>query len=116
MILYVALGAGLGSLLRYLITEKLAQFAVKSRLAIFAINISGCFFAGLISSLILPRAIATILLTGFCGGYTTFSTLMAETLKLVQAKARLTAICYCLGSCVLGLFAIWLGLTLGRLL
>lgn len=78
-----------------------------------AVNIAGCFLIGLLSGLSLGGNISPttklVLVTGFCGGFTTFSTFMNENLMLGRDGSMLSAVLYTLASLVLGLLAVILG-------
>lgn len=80
------------------------------------INASGSLILGVLTGLALyhgfPATPKTILGTGFCGGYTTFSTFTFETLRLVEEGESRTAAGYLLGTFVLGAGAAALGLAL----
>src|SRR5215468_3938654 len=89
-ILLVGLGGLLGSIARYLVTVLFAgQFATSFPLATFVVNISGCFIIGILFALSergsgLSPEWRIFLTTGFCGGFTTFSTFSYESIKLIQ--------------------------------
>ena len=76
--------------------------------ATLSINISGSLVLGLLTGLVLfagaPDDVRLVLGTGFCGGYTTFSTASFETVRLVQQGAALRAFGYAAAS-VLGALA-----------
>ena len=55
-----------------------------------------------------------LLITGFCGGFTTFSAFGQENISLLQNQLPLQALSYILLSVVAGLLAVWLGLNLSR--
>jgi fluoride exporter len=85
----------------------------------FLINITGSFVLGLLFALsqeraILPADIRAPVMTGFIGAYTTFSTWMLESWRLVESGAWPSALANLGGSLVLGLVAVFLGMTLGR--
>lgn len=85
----------------------------------FVINITGSFVLGLLFALsqeraILPAEIRAPVMIGFIGAYTTFSTWMLESWRLIEAGAWPSAIANLGGSLVLGLVAVLLGMTLGR--
>lgn len=78
-----------------------------------AVNVIGCFLIGLLSGLSLGGQISPatklVLVTGFCGGFTTFSTFMNENLLLGRDGAMLSAVLYTLASLALGLIAVIIG-------
>jgi len=85
------------------------------------INLSGTFLLGLLFALaierdVLPREIRGPLMIGFLGAYTTFSTWMLESWRLVEDGAWQLALLNLGGSVLLGMIAVVGGLALGRLL
>jgi CrcB protein len=114
---WVGLGGGIGSILRYL-TSKLASWkigTVNFPLATFIVNIAGCFLIGLLIGLSLKNQVLStnmklLLITGFCGGFTTFSTFSSENLQMYEAGNYGTLAVYILGSIILGLLAVWGGM------
>ena len=112
-ILYIFIGGGFGSVLRYLIsnyTQKLWNFN-QFPLGTFVVNISGCFLIGLLSAYFLKvdNAMKFLLITGFCGGYTTFSTFSAESFALWQNGDYGILFFYSFLSIIIGLLAVFLG-------
>lgn len=120
IILLIALGGGLGSVFRYLT----AQFVNKHvqlyfPYATFTANILGCFFIGLFLGYLEKNHITNpdlkfFLVTGFCGGYTTFSTFSDENVQLLQANQIGTAFLYIGLSVILGLAATYAGLMVSK--
>ncbi|SFH28964.1 fluoride efflux transporter CrcB [Pedobacter insulae] len=112
----VGLGGALGSMLRYGTSLLTSRYYVNIfPLATFIINILGCFLIGILLSYFSKNnssGLQLLLITGFCGGYTTFSTFSAENIALWQSQHYLTLIAYTLGSIILGCLAVWLGLSL----
>ncbi|WP_414827155.1 fluoride efflux transporter FluC [Apilactobacillus kunkeei] len=106
----VGLGAAVGSLIRYGVTNGLKKMFSKNAfpVATFFINITGSFLLGLVngqlpkSTFILAFSIAVL------GGYTTFSTYMNETVQL-GTKKKVMAYAYYLLSALLGILASLLG-------
>ena len=89
-------------------------------LGTFVINILGCLLFGMIWSLAEDREIIkeehrAIILTGFMGAFTTFSTYAFETTGLMRDSAWLMAIANVLGQTILGLIAVTAGMAAGRL-
>ncbi|RQO29918.1 fluoride efflux transporter CrcB [Taibaiella sp. KBW10] len=118
-ILLVGLGGALGSILRYLVSLWTTKEATQHfPWATFIINVSGCLAIGLLMGLldkqILSNATRLLLITGFCGGFTTFSTFSAENIKLIQSGHLFTALLYIILSIILGLAAVWGGLFLTK--
>ncbi len=119
-ILLVALGAGLGGVSRYLIQGWILERTGPSILALFVINVSGAFALGLVTTLAVERNlinpdIRLLLTTGFLGGYTTFSSWMLESFQLLDAGNLVRATVNLVGSAVIGLMAVYLGIVAGRI-
>jgi CrcB protein len=119
-ILFVGLGGAAGSVLRYftnVITMK--YYAASFPLATFMVNVGGCFIAGLIFGLISQETdeaqnLKLLLITGFCGGFTTFSAFALENVKLMNLGNTTTAVVYAVASVAAGMFAVWIGLLITR--
>lgn len=114
-IILVGIGGGVGSILRYLVkvaAEKIYGNSIP--LATFTANMLGCLLIGLLLGYFtknqnIPSDWSLLLVTGFCGGFTTFSTFSSENLSLIQSGNYLTATFYILGSLILGVFAVFAG-------
>lgn len=110
-ILFVAIGGGLGSIIRYLISFLLANKSLP--IATFSINIFGSLLIGLLMGLLLKQSIHNnwqlLLVTGFCGGFTTFSTFSWDTIQLMQQQRFSTAFIYAFVSLFLGIAATAIG-------
>ncbi|WDF83305.1 CrcB family protein [Lacticaseibacillus pabuli] len=115
MIGLLAVGAGGGAVMRYLLTiwGKARWPAVP--LATLIINVTGAFIAGVLAGLMLPADLRLILLTGVCGGYTTFSTFMVDTLITLRGGRRRVAAVYFVATVILGIVALLLGSWIGGL-
>lgn len=115
-ILYIAIGGALGSVLRYLTSILVNKYWVNHfPMATFITNVLGCFLIGLIIGILEKNNLAAsnlkwFLVTGFCGGYTTFSAFGMENVTLFQNNNTFLAFTYIGFSIIIGLFAIWLGL------
>jgi CrcB protein len=119
--LVIALGAALGANARYVI----ATWAVERWDAAFPygtmiINVAGSFLIGVVLALAATRPWIDIvwqrlLVTGLLGGFTTFSTFSYETYDLLMRGNWLAAAANVIGSAVLGLVAVALGVWVGRL-
>ena len=119
-ILLVGFGGGIGSIFRYLTSLYIAKyFSSKFPLATFTANILGCFVIGLLfgyfeKNNLVDSNLKLLFATGFCGGYTTFSTFGYENINLLQNNNSLLALAYIGASLFFGLLAVWLGLFLAK--
>ena len=112
--LYVSLGGGAGSLLRYIITSPdLVPFSLE----LLFINIAGSFmiglFTGAASSKKMNEGLLLFLATGFCGGLTTFSAFAGESYKLAGQSAFSVSL-YLISAAFMGLIAAYAGLRLAE--
>jgi fluoride exporter len=112
----VAIGGGIGSLVRFGITQFMAPMAVWAPLSILIINISGCFvisFLNFVSdpsgNIYLGPRSRLFLLVGFCGGYTTFSSFSLISFNAVRHGVLLDLWLNIGLSHILCLFSVWLG-------
>jgi fluoride exporter len=119
-ILYIALGGALGSVLRYLTSlfvNKMGAFTFP--LATWVTNVIGCLLIGLFIGYFeknqpFSHELKFFLITGLCGGYTTFSTFSSENITLMQSNQILQAFLYISLSVFVGLMATWFGLIMGK--
>jgi fluoride exporter len=111
---FVFLGGGLGSLVRYGISLSISRLEINFPLATLISNVTACFLIGLLTAATtkgnLSDAHRLLLATGFCGGFSTFSTFSNETLQLAQNGQLFTAFFNILLSFVLCLAATFVGL------
>jgi CrcB protein len=121
-LLLIGLGGFAGAVARYLVDGAVAERTGGAfPWGTLVVNVSGSFFLGLLFALsadraILPAEIRGPVLIGFIGAYTTFSTYMLESWRLLEAGDLATALANLLGSMALGVAAVVAGLTIGRLL
>ena len=115
-ILLVAIGGGIGSALRYLTAVFIQRyFSSGFPLATLLVNVIGCFLIGILIGTFQRHQLTDsnlkwLLVTGFCGGFTTFSAFGIESIVLFEIGNQARAFLYIGSSVILGLFAVWLGL------
>lgn len=110
-IVYILIGGGIGSIGRYLLSE-VAPHVYKSDFPIgtFVANIIGCFIIGVFVAIIKPNSsLDPLLITGFCGGFTTFSSFSKETFMLIHNQKVKIALFYILSSSLCGILAVLAG-------
>lgn len=122
MIAVLLAGAGaLGAVARFVL-DSYAKSKIGSSFpwATAGINISGSMLLGVVAGLVLFHGgssdVQTVIGTGFCGGYTTFSTASVETVRLVQAGLRRRALANALGTLAVSVAACAAGLGLAEAL
>ncbi len=115
-VLIVALGGAVGSAARYLVSRALQEHvATGFPWPTFAVNVAGCLVLGFLGGLSSRGALGgsgvrLLLTTGFCGGFTTFSTFCSEGVGLLRAGQTLAMMAYAGGSVAAGLGAAALGM------
>ena len=118
----VGLGGAAGAVTRYLVDSWIAQrTAAAFPWGTLVVNVSGSFVLGVLFALaierdVLPGDTRLPLMVGFVGAYTTFSTLMLESWRLIDGGAVGLALVNLAGSTVVGLAAVVAGLIVGRAL
>ena len=119
-ILLVGLGGFTGAICRYLVQTMLSnRYPGTFPWGTFAVNIVGCLFLGIIYGLaerhkIMTHELRLLLAVGFCGSFTTFSAFSAENLNMFQLGNYTTAGLYIASSILLGLGAVFAGLSIIR--
>ena len=116
----VAVGGVVGAIVRYWMSMSFPSTTGHFPWITFIINVSGSAILGFLLILLMeqfPRGRLTrpLIGSGFCGAYTTFSTYVVEGVLLVRGHHVATAASYVLGSLFAGLLAVWMGMTLARL-
>lgn len=111
--LLVALGGMAGSACRLLVSRAVQTLAADFPLGTLAVNWSGSFLVGLVAGAIPSGAgggaASALLVSGFLGAYTTFSTLSYETVQLYAGGMRLPALANALLSAAVPVALVWLG-------
>ena len=118
-VLLVFLGGGVGSALRYVVGKYLNSAATGIPYGTFAANILGSFLIGLllgwsIKNHALSPQLTLLLATGFCGGFTTFSTFAYENHVFLKAGDFGSFALYAIGSFALGIIAVFTGMWLAK--
>ena len=118
-ILLVFIGGGLGSALRYLIGLLLNRNDFLTPYGTFFVNVTGSFLIGLLAGynlrhLHLSHEYQALLIAGFLGGFTTFSSFAFENLVMIQNGKFLLFLAYFFTTLIVGLFAVALGYYLSK--
>lgn len=114
-ILWVGIGGALGSICRYLTQRAfLKLFPHAFPLGTFVVNIAGCFLIGVLFGAAnrmdqFTPGLRLLMMTGFCGGFTTFSAFTLEGMELLNQQKFLIFTLYLTGSVVFGLLATFIG-------
>jgi fluoride exporter len=119
--LLIVLGGGAGSLARYVVGAAIVtRYATRVPIAgTMTINVTGSFLIGLLMTLITERFgagsyLRPLLVIGFLGGYTTFSSFEWETYSAIREGGFWVGIFNVVGSVTLGYAAVWLGAVWAR--
>ena len=124
MLMLVGVGGGLGAMLRFLTVNQAARlFGAGFPVGTLTVNVVGSFLIGIVAGAILSRLPSealsidewrALLITGFLGGFTTFSAFSLDVMLLWERRAFTAATAYVGGSVVLSILAVMLGLMLAR--
>ena len=116
MLFWIAFGGAAGSVLRYVVggvTQRAGGMAFP--LGTLVVNVTGCFLIGVFAQHYMNTQtnpeMRAMLVTGFCGGYTTFSAFSIETVGLLQGGEYQKAALYTVTSVVLSLAATFAGIS-----
>lgn len=108
----VFIGGGFGSVLRFGVGKLFISSLSKFPTATFLVNIIGCLLIGLLVAYFSKSENSfykLLLVTGFCGGFTTFSTFSNETILLLKNNQINLALVYIFSSLLVGLLATLVG-------
>ena len=119
-ILAIAAGGSIGAVMRYLVSTGVYNYLGRGfPYGTLAVNVLGSLLMGLLYELFLQRLsvspeVRAVLLVGFLGAFTTFSTFSIETITLIEQGDLFKAVVNMLASVILCVVAAWLGLQLAR--
>ena len=117
---FLGLAGACGTLARYGMSALVQRFSGASfPWGTFAVNMTGCFLFGVVWTLagermVLGSEARLLILTGFMGAFTTFSTFMAESGMLLVDFQWLSGVANLAGQNIIGLAAFFLGQAAGR--
>jgi CrcB protein len=116
----IALAGAAGAVLRYVVDGLISnRVGGAFPWGTFVVNISGALVLGFLFATATTRLgasplVRSMVLTGFLGAYTTFSTLTLETARLIESGAYAVAALNSVGSLAAGLAAVFFGIFIGR--
>lgn len=114
----IAVGSALGGLSRYIVGLLVMQaYGGRFPLGTLVVNVSGSFLYGLLMTLTVERLpllpnLRLLLVIGFLGSYTTFSSFEYETFQALRNGGRLLAVLNVVASVIAGYLAVWTGVAL----
>ncbi len=120
--LLVGFGGGIGSIARYLCQKWFGEnYPYPFPWGTFAVNLIGCFLIGVIyaaseKTMALSPQTRLLLITGFCGGFTTFSTFAFENMNLLRSGDTIYFLIYTIASVILGIAGVFAGMAIIKLL
>ena len=113
----VALGGGIGAVARYKLSGLILHHSLDWRFpaGTFVVNLLGCLAAGILAGFIVRDELFAadtrlFLITGFLGGFTTFSAFGIETVYLIRRGEMWVAFAYVVLSAACGIALVWLGM------
>ena len=121
-LLLVGLGGFIGSVARFLVSKlNLSWHFFSIPMGTLTVNVLGSFIIGIlvgisVKSDLISTDLRVLLMVGFCGGFTTFSSFSSENLMLMQNGQVFTVLIYTSLSILLGFLAVYLGYIFTNLL
>lgn len=116
----VAIGGASGSVLRYIVHYIVSKKSISNfPYQTFIVNIIGCLFIGILVGYLAKNSsqnetLKLLLITGFCGGFTTFSAFGLENINMIQNQNYQLAFIYTSLSLILGVLAVSLGIFISK--
>ena len=115
-LLLVGFGGFFGSIARYLVSKLNITWSFHNiPMGTFTVNIIGSLVIGILMGFFVKNNVQTttnlklLLVAGFCGGFTTFSSFTYENVTLLQQGHLFTALAYIAGSILLGILFVYFG-------
>ncbi len=121
-LIYLAIGGITGTFARYFLANALCQgLGTKFPYGTLFVNLSGCFIIGILTTIaenkfLLNPDLRALLIIGFCGAFTTFSTFILETSSLIKNGETTRALINVFLSVVIGFIVFKIGVLLGDML
>ncbi len=118
---YLAIGGATGTIARHALSQAVYRMLGASfPYGTFLVNLTGCFILGFLVSftekkLLLDANMRLLIMVGFCGAYTTFSTFIFETANLIKDGEVTRAFLNVLLSVVIGFIVLRIGIFLGEI-
>ncbi len=118
LLILVGIGGGLGAMSRFALTQATASISKQIPIGILLCNIIGSLIIGMMAAFLIQTKlfnedistyVRSLFVTGFLGGFTTFSSFSLDILNLLQRGEALLVISYILVSVIVSLIAVILG-------
>lgn len=118
---YVFIGGGLGSVARFIITKLMGMVQTPFPFGTLSVNVLSCLVLGFLVNIsieknTIPAHINLLLITGFCGGFSTYSTFTHETLELIKTEHVLLGLGNIVINFLLCITGLYMGLWISKLI